>query len=88
MSYKLKLVRPVSKPIDEDIVPIRRLSAKFNCATSPLTPQLTPDHATDPVPQGYEVAILPLQFQPDKDEGQFVMPSLKEHRALASIAEG
>ncbi len=31
----------------------------------PLPPQLTPVHATAPGPQGNEVAVLPLQFQPE-----------------------
>ena len=45
-------------------MPFKLLEARFSCETSPLKPQTTPVHATDPDPQGYVVATLPLQFHP------------------------
>ncbi len=66
-------------------MPVNRHSAKLKYEKFPL--QYTPDQVVDPDPQGYVVAIAPLQFHPDDMQplvpGQLVIPILKAHKALA-----
>ena len=77
------VVMPVSAPNDGDIVP--RSERKNNLVTSPFVPQVTPDQPTAPAPHGNEVAVRPLQFQPETGfDGQFVIPSVNSQSAFAS----
>ncbi len=46
-------------------MPCKLLLFRSNRDTSPLLPHVTPVHTTAPGPQGNEVAVLPLQFQPE-----------------------
>ena len=68
---RYKLCKFVSVLRVGDIVPAKPLLTKYNWyAEEPEQP--TPVQATLPAPQGYEVAVLPMQFQPAKAVGDIV----------------
>ena len=78
-----KELSPVSRLIAGDIVPANSFEFNSKMVITPLE-QVTPVQVME---QGREVAVLPVQVQPEIDRepaGQFVMPCLKAHNAFAS----
>ena len=67
LPHRSKFCSPIRELIDGDIVPFKPLKFRSNVDTSPLPPQVTPVQPPDtaPDPQGKEVAMVPLQFQPE-----------------------